>query len=410
MRKTSSLTTRTLTVLSTLLLLFGFSITQVSADEGLLAQFESDLQQRFALLSRSVVDIVVDVSGEDVFGHEGLRPSLGIPQPGLGGKPEPPTISDVTAMGGVDCLQKSSLRFFGPDRMGTGIVIDEHRHILTAESLLRNLDSVPEYTIWIHADSVTSEISMKAEIVGSDPFTGIVILKPIPKTPLEEAVAQQLQPVELARGYEAKPGSIVIMISNAYGMKHSCFWGILSGRQKHLDCWLMHDYLQSTLPLHPGAVGAPVCDRNGHVVGIMAASFRKAPWQEVSFAIPTSRFLSAIPILIEQGCVPRGYLGVGISDSAEKRSQYGIPEGISGVLVTQVLENSPAANAGIAPGDVIQEVLSTRIFSVPEVLWTIANSVPESVAEIVVWRAGEFRNFNLVLGNSCEETAWNVPR
>ncbi|HNT36323.1 MAG TPA: hypothetical protein PKH07_15160, partial [bacterium] len=110
MRKTSSLTTRTLTVLSTLLLLFGFSITQVSADEGLLAQFESDLQQRFALLSRSVVDIVVDVSGEDVFGHEGLRPSLGIPQPGLGGKPEPPTISDVTAMGGVDCLQKSSLR------------------------------------------------------------------------------------------------------------------------------------------------------------------------------------------------------------------------------------------------------------------------------------------------------------
>lgn len=411
MRGTSVLAMHTLKFVLILSLFAGSTATGISADQDILSQFEAQLQERFDVLAPSVVDIVVDVVGDEISPPSG-RPQSPLPRHTFGERPhpEPPVVFDATGLRMANCNQGSSLQFLGPDRMGTGVVIDERKHILTSESLIRGLDQGPAYTIKIQTESVSPEVVVRAEIVGSDPFTGIVILRPLPQSPAQEAMIRDLQPVELAGDFEARAGSIVIMLSNAYGMKHSSFWGLLSGRQQHLDCWLMHDYLQTTLPLHPGAVGAPVCDRRGRVIGIMAASFRKSPWQEVSFAIPTNRFLDAIPVLIEQGCVPRGYLGVSISDSPERRAKYGVPEGVPGVLVTDVLGGSPAANAGIAAGDVIQEVLGTRIDSVSEVLWTVANAAPETVADVLVWRAGEFMRFQPVLGSSCEETAWSLPR
>jgi len=343
-------------------------------------QIEEGLKENFQLISRSVVEIVVDNSASSEV---------------IAQKKPPRTRSRRKDPNEEACGLACS-----KGRMGTGFAIDEDKNILTAEELVRGIENGGALGL-----ICGSGIKIPAVVVGADPISGVAVIRAKPADRSQQEALDKIEPATLGDTADLSQGSFLLMISNAYDMRNSAFWGLLSGRQKQLDCYLMHDYLQTTLPLHPGAVGAPVCNIRGEVVGIMATAFRHYPWQEISFATPVERFREILPILIDEGCVPRGYLGVRISNLVQSnKEELSIPEDTDGILVVEILPGSPAFNAGIQVGDVIQGIGGERVRDVQEVLWKIANARPGTAANIAVLRKGEQSTFEVILGDSCKDS------
>lgn len=363
----------------TCLVFFG----SVCYSQNILFQLEQNLQDQFATLGPSVVEISIDLSSERATYY-----------------PVNSTISGLTSenscpgpsAGGLKTVINSNEK-----RMGTGVVFDHEHRIVTAEALLRGITPDSFYTIEVQ--TFVGEF-FHASIVGMDPISGVAVLEPVHEAGIEP-VLESLRPITFGDSETIRTGALLLMASSCYGMNNSAFWGMVSGKQQWLDCYLMHDYIQTTFPLQPGAVGAPVCNLKGEVIGLMAASFRQAPWQEISFAIPCNRFKDVLPVLIRDGCVHRGYLGICIADlTPEIRQELGISEDINGIVVDRVLEGSPA-QASMQSGDVIMSIGTKEVSSIHEVLWIVANMKPNTRVEIALIRDGKPESAEVVLGDSC---------
>ena len=112
----------------------------------------------------------------------------------------------------------------------------------------------------------------------------------------------------------------------------------------------------------------------------------------IGFAIPVATALSVMKDLIRDGKVTRGWIGVEPQDlNPELAATFNLPstsgkDSLTGVVITGVLQNGPAAQAGIRPGDVIVKVNSQTVGNVSELLSTVASLAPGTKAQLQVWR------------------------
>jgi len=147
------------------------------------------------------------------------------------------------------------------------------------------------------------------------------------------------------------------------------------------------DFLQSDAAINPGNSGGALVDVNGNLMGINTAIYsRSGGSMGIGFAIPVSTAKLVLEGIVKDGVVTRGWIGVEPADlSPELMETFGV-KARKGVLITGVLQNGPAAQAGIRPGDVVVQAGGKDIANVSELLSTVASLKPGTAAQFKVQR------------------------
>ncbi len=158
------------------------------------------------------------------------------------------------------------------------------------------------------------------------------------------------------------------------------------------------DFIQTDASINPGNSGGPLVNLSGEVVGINTAIV--ATGQGIGFAIPINMARDVTDRLIAQGRVVRGWLGIGIQELTEElATQFGVkPE--DGVLVGNVMKDSPAEKGGLKAGDVIQEFNDARISSVRQLQREVAQSPMNGPAKVKVLREQQAMSLTVIWASS----------
>ena len=258
--------------------------------------------------------------------------------------------------------------------IGTGFFIRSDGLIATNGHVV---EGATDITVQVGED----ERVYRGALVGKDDATDMALLK---------IEGDQPFPVlQLGDSDHLEVGEWVIAIGNPFGLSRSVTTGIVSfkGRRDVNPSGRpgYYDFIQTDAAINPGNSGGPLLDARGAVVGINAAV--NPSGQGIGFAIPVGQLKDIGPQLAASGCVVRGYMGVNIQDSmsAELAESFGVPGG-KGVVVTEVIDDGPAARAGLKPGDVVLSYESEPVVESYRLRWLTANSAPGTKVKLGVWR------------------------
>ena len=263
-----------------------------------------------------------------------------------------------------------------PAGLGSGVIVSPQGHILTNNHVIEDADDIEV----VLADGRRAA----AKVIGTDPETDLALLK-ITLDKLPVIVLGQIQDLQV--------GDVVLAIGNPFGVGQTVTSGIVSalGRSQ-LGINTFENFIQTDAAINPGNSGGALIDVNGHLMGINTAIYsRSGGNMGIGFAIPISTAQQVMQDLLKNGKVIRGWIGVEPQDmSAELAQTFQLPtsgQGMpSGVVITGVLKNGPAATAGIRPGDVILKVAGQPVGNVSELLTQVAGLKPGVPAELNVWR------------------------
>lgn len=227
-----------------------------------------------------------------------------------------------------------------PRGQGSGFVIDREGHILTNNHVVSNAEVVK---VRLYDDR-----EFIAEIVGVDPRSDVAVIK---------IDAPNLEPVKLGDSDDMAVGDIVLAFGSPFGLEKTMTQGIISATSRGPGINEREDYLQTDAAINPGNSGGPLVNLKGEVIGINTAiSSRSGGYEGVGFAIPINMASWAADQILATGKVKRAYIGVliqAITNDLAEQLGVGVNQG---AIVTQVMPDSPADNAGLQPGDVIKEL------------------------------------------------------
>src|SRR5216110_258151 len=219
--------------------------------------------------------------------------------------------------------------------LGSGVIVTNEGHIITNTHVV---DQVDEIEVQL-SDGRTK----KARLVGADSQVDLAVLK------IDEP---SVKPLKLADSDTVQPGDFVLAIGNPFGFEETVTDGIISSKGRPNRTDFFGDLLQTNAAINPGNSGGPLINLRGEVIGINTAiASTTGGSQGVGFAIPSNTVRNALESLLKQGRIIRGYLG--IQTRALQPGEDGADT--EGVTVAEVMAGSPAAQAGVQPGDVIRK-------------------------------------------------------
>jgi len=266
---------------------------------------------------------------------------------------------------------------------GSGFFIDREGHIVTNNHVVADADTVKV--------RLPDGEELDAEVIGTDPLTDLAVLK---------VEAKRNQPyVEFAEDVNLRVGDWVVAVGNPFGLGGTVTSGIVSaiGGQNRENQYL--DFIQIDAPINRGNSGGPTFDLKGRVVGVNTAIFSPNGGSVgIGFAIPAKVARDTIAQLIANGSVTRGWLGIQLQEvTTEIAAALGLKER-GGVLVAEVIENTPADKAGLESGDVILNVSGTNVASPNELSRKVASFAPGKKIQLKVLRDEKQRNITVTLG------------
>jgi serine protease Do len=180
-------------------------------------------------------------------------------------------------------------------------------------------------------------------------------------------------------GDSAAVGEPVMAIGNPFGLEQTVTTGIVSATGRVIGTGPYDNFIQTDASINPGNSGGPLINSRGEVVGINTAIFsRSGESVGIGFAVPSSLAKSVLTQLAEHGKVERGWLGVSIQPLTKELAKSFKRDETTGVLVSSVVEDSPAAKAGVKSGDVIVEFDGKNIAK--------SEDLPRLVAETPIGR------------------------
>jgi Do/DeqQ family serine protease len=259
-------------------------------------------------------------------------------------------------------------RFFFGDRgeqqqagLGSGVIVSPEGYVLTNNHVVENADEIEV----VLADARRT----KAKVIGTDPESDLAVLK---------ITLDQLPVMTLGSSDTLLVGDQVLAIGNPFGVGQTVTSGIVSalGRNQ-LGINTFENFIQTDAAINPGNSGGALTDTNGNLLGINTAIYsRSGGSMGIGFAIPVSTARMVLDSIVQNGQVVRGWIGVEPNELTPELAQtFGIKTE-QGVIITGVLNNGPAAAAGIRPGDVIVQVGDQPVRTVSELLTRIAALTP----------------------------------
>jgi len=168
--------------------------------------------------------------------------------------------------------------------------------------------------------------------------------------------ADGLHTIPWADSDKLEVGEFVLAVGNPFGLTHTVTLGIVSALGRAAGIAEYEDFIQTDAAINPGNSGGALVNARGELAGINTAIFSQSGGNMgIGFAVPSNLAHAIMEQLVKHGKVVRGWLGVSIQDlSPELASQFGLAEP-KGVLINEVLADSPAKKAGLERGDVIVE-------------------------------------------------------
>jgi serine protease Do len=224
--------------------------------------------------------------------------------------------------------------------LGSGFIIDPQGYVVTNNHVVANADKV---TVILQDNS-----QHKAKVIGRDERTDIALLK--------INTDEKLSYVTWGDSDEAKVGDWVVAVGDPFGLGGTVTAGIISALGRNINEGPYDDFLQIDAPINRGNSGGPTFNLHGQVIGINTAIYSPSGGSVgIGFAIPSNLAKNVVLQLKEHGHATWGWLGVSIQNITPSIAKgLGLnPEHPTGALVASVNEDSPAAKAGLKPGDVI---------------------------------------------------------
>jgi serine protease Do len=256
---------------------------------------------------------------------------------------------------------------------GSGFLIDADGTIVTNNHVVRGAKSV----------SVTLDDGtvLPAKIVGRDARTDLAVLR--------IDAGHKLPFIELGDSAKVRPGEWVIAMGNPFGLGGTVTAGIVSADHRDIGEGPYDSFIQVDAPINQGNSGGPLFTQDGRVVGVNSAIISPSGGSVgIGFAIPSDMVRKVVAEIEKDGHVTRGYLGVETQAvSADLRKALKLPEG-KGALIASVEPGTPAAKAGLQPGDVVTAVDGTAVTSPRDLALDIAAIKPGSDTKIELLRDG----------------------
>jgi Do/DeqQ family serine protease len=233
--------------------------------------------------------------------------------------------------------------------LGSGVIVDATRGvILTNHHVIANADAI---TV-----NLRDGRDFAAELVGSDPDTDVAVIRIPP---------ERLTAVKLADSDALRVGDFVVAIGNPFGLGQTVTSGIISALARSgLGITGYEDLIQTDASINPGNSGGALVNLRGELVGINTAIYSQSGGNiGIGFAIPANMAHDVMEQLVSFGEVRRGFLGTQFQDlNAELAEAFDLPVS-EGAVLASVAPGSPAARAGLRPGDVIVEFNGRKVAS-----------------------------------------------
>ena len=252
--------------------------------------------------------------------------------------------------------------------LGSGVIVTNEGHIITNNHVV---DQVDEIEVQL-SDGRTK----KARLVGADADVDLAVLK------IDEP---GLKPLKLADSDTVQAGDFILAIGNPFGFEETVTDGIISSKGRPNRSDMFGDLLQTNAAINPGNSGGPLINLRGEVVGINTAIVSGSGGsQGIGFAIPSNTVRTALESLLKKGRIVRGYLGI-MSRAAQPGQQTADTEG---VVVEDILPNSPAAQAQLQKGDIIRKFNGHEINNFSALRTLVAQAELNKPVELEIVRNG----------------------
>ncbi|AMV39343.1 trypsin-like peptidase domain-containing protein [Planctomyces sp. SH-PL62] len=292
-------------------------------------------------------------------------------------------------------LEEMLKKFFGPEGVpqnnqfggpgsgvGSGFVYDDQGHILTNNHVIEGAEKI---TVGFH-----DGIELPATVVGADDKSDVAVIK----------VDSTNYPA-LLRGdsRKLKVGDLVMAVGSPFELSQSVTTGIISATERNNV--RINDYesfLQTDAAINPGNSGGPLVNMAGEVVGVNSAIVTGGRGNDgIGFAIPIDMAQNVADQLIKDGKVSRSRIGIKLDPlTPVLAKQLGLEPGVKGILVGEVVDDSPAAKSGLKQGDVIIGWGGETIPSLPAFRLRVASSPAGREVAVEYYRDGERKTATIV--------------
>jgi len=280
--------------------------------------------------------------------------------------------------------------------LGSGFIVSSDGLILTNAHVVYGAKEV--------IVKLTDRREFQAKVLGMDTKTDVAVLR---------IDAKNLPVVRLGNTKDLQVGDWVLAIGAPFGFENSVTAGVVSAKGRSLPDDSLVPFLQTDVAINPGNSGGPLFNARGEVVGINSQIYtRSGGFQGVSFAIPMELASKIEQQIVAHGKVEHARLGVAIQEVNQSFAEsFGLssPEG---ALVSSVEDGSPAAKAGLKPGDVVREVDGQRIVSSGDLPAYVGLRQPGEKVTLHIWRQRKPETVIATLGNADQgkqQVAASVP-
>ena len=258
--------------------------------------------------------------------------------------------------------------------LGSGVVMREDGYVLTNRHAIAAGDNI--------VVRLASGEQLQAALVGTDRGTDLAVLK----------VARADMPaIEQASSEAARVGDFVLAIGNPFGIGvQAASLGIVSAKGSYRvdQSPFNDDFIQTDAAINPGNSGGALVDRQGRLLGINTLFYSGGDGGSagVGLAIPVERATAVMAEIIDHGRVLRGWLGIVLDDA---------PSGEPGLVIVRVYRGTPAARAGLKPGDLLLSINAEQVGTARDATLQLREMDPGAELTVRIWRNGAIRQVRL---------------